>query len=426
MESEHQTSRHLLTPSVKQHPAATAQAAVRQRSLLTVAGSLLATVGTASFVATVLAHGCTLLRAQRGSLFAVNQAGETVIAVSSSADDPSTPVSSLDEPRLAAHLLHRTLPLIVDCADDPQARQAFCHGGDCPLVIGAPLQWDGRQIGVVQLVRTVGERSLGGEELGVLIQFGELAAAALARHLALTADAPVGGAAVLLTHALHEAMSHSADLSASLSASLAAAEQERRRLGSELHDGVRPSLLGAQLQLEAVRADLRAGALDAGVHGIARVQQTLAAADSEMSRIVRALRPAVLAEAGLVAALLDLGMRWSTSTGITLTFELEQDLLVLPEATAMALYRIAQESLSNIARHSSANLALLGLRQSDAVLSLVIRDNGQGNAAPRGGGVGMFSISERAHSIGAILQVESPPGAGTRVVVTMPLPAWSG
>jgi two-component system sensor histidine kinase UhpB len=87
----------------------------------------------------------------------------------------------------------------------------------------------------------------------------------------------------------------------------------------------------------------------------------------------------------------------------------------------MALYRCAQEALNNIARHSGAGAATLSLRRADSTLSLIVSDDGRGNTAPRGGGVGLFSISERADSIGAALQIESPPGGGTRVTVTLPL-----
>ncbi|MEI7770585.1 MAG: sensor histidine kinase [Chloroflexales bacterium] len=400
-----------------------ARRSARQRSIASAACSLLAHVGTPALPTTLLTHACALLGAQRGSLYAVNPVGETVIAVTVGSDDLAQPDSALDETRLAVHLLQQTLPLIVDCANDDQARQRFCAGGDCPLVIGVPLQWEGRQIGVIHLTRTVGNLRLDADDLGVLSQLAELAAAALARHLALATVAVTGGggAALRLTQALREAASQSGQISASLAASLAAVDHDRRRIAGELHDGVRQSLLGAQLQLEAARADLAGVDASAGIHAITLAQHTLADADAEMSRIVQALRPPILAEAGLRAALRDLGLRWGNAANIRVTFDLEPDRLALPELSAMALYRIAQEAISNVVRHAHASSVQLSLHATDMEVTLMIADDGRGAAAPRGGGVGLFSMSERAQSIGAQLQIDTPPGQGTRISVIAPL-----
>lgn len=391
-----------------------------QRLLARAAAGLLAHVGLPSLPTNLLVHACALLDAQRGSLYAVNPAGETVIAVTVESDTPAQPDSALDETRLAVHLLQQTLPLIVDCVGDDQARQQFCAGGDCPLVIGVPLQWEGRQIGVIHLERTAGNRELDSNDLGMISQLADLCAAALARHLTLVTATSSGGAAIRLTQALREAVSQSTQTSAGLSANLAAVEHERRRIAAELHDGVRQSLLGAQLQLEAARADLSGVATHDCIHAITLAQHTLASADAEMSRVVQALRPPILAEAGLHAALLDLGLRWGSAAAIRVTFDFEPDLRALPEASAMALYRIAQEALSNVVRHAHATSVQMSLRATDAGVTLVIADNGCGAAMPRGGGIGLFSMSERAHSIGAQLQIDSPPGQGTQISVSMP------
>ena len=86
----------------------------------------------------------------------------------------------------------------------------------------------------------------------------------------------------------------------------------------------------------------------------------------------------------------------------------------------MAIYRITQEALSNVVRHAHANSVQLSLRTTPTEVTLVISDNGIGAASPRGGGIGLFSMSERAHSIGAQLQIDSPPGQGTQIRVILP------
>lgn len=394
--------------------------AARAQALIEAAVSLLTVVGTAALPPTLLAHACTLFDAQRGTLSLVTQDGELLAVTQVTAEATSIPGSALDEARLADTLLHRTLPLVIDCDNDWQARQTFCDGGDCPLTIGFPLQWEGRQIGVVQLARLHGERHLRADDLGLLSQFADLAAAALVRHSALVAEPDADAVTVQLTQTLQHVVSHSAQLSASLSANLAAAEQERRRLAHELHDGVRATLLGAQLQIEAARNALRAGSREAGLQQLEEVQGSLASADTEMSRLVRALCPPRLA-AGLSAALLDLGLRWASTAQTAVTFELTDEPLPLPEPAQLALYRITQEALSNIQRHADAHQAMISLRRHGPALVLRVADNGRGGAAPRGGGVGLFSLNERAHAIGARLQIESPHGSGTQIIVTLPL-----
>ncbi|NTU78233.1 MAG: GAF domain-containing protein [Chloroflexales bacterium] len=401
-------------------PTATLSHAARQQAVVQSAVSLLTVVGTGVLFPTLLAHACTLFDAHSGTLALVQDDGDLVPVTTISRDAASRSTSDLDEARLADSLLHRTLPLVIDCANDPQARQAFCDGGDCPLTIGFPLQWEGRQIGVIQLARLHGERHLRADDLGLLSQFADLAVAALVRHRALVAETSGDAMTVQLTQALQHVVNHSAQLSASLSANLAAAEQERQRLAYELHDGVRATLLGAQFQIEAARSALRAGSREAGLQQLEGVQGSLASADAEMSRLVRALCPPRLA-AGLAAALLDLGLRWASTAQIAVTFDLIDEPVRLPEPAQLALYRIAQEALSNIQRHAAAGQAMIRLARRGSALVLHIADDGRGGAVPQGG-VGLFSINERAHAIGASLHIQSPPGEGTQVVVTLPLP----
>ena len=95
----------------------------------------------------------------------------------------------------------------------------------------------------------------------------------------------------------------------------------------------------------------------------------------------------------------------------------------LPDAIRTCIYRVTQEALQNVARHSGASHARIGVRQSDGMLSLTIEDDGSGFNPQRTRGMGLLGIEERVRQLSGRLEVRSEPGKGTTVRVSLPLPA---
>jgi signal transduction histidine kinase len=204
-------------------------------------------------------------------------------------------------------------------------------------------------------------------------------------------------------------------------------EGERARLARELHDGPIQALVSLNLQLglqaaaempQAARAELEAMRSE--------VRQLLA----DLREVCAELRPPMLDTMGLEAALQALGEDWSAQNGVTLQLDLPTgaDLRPLPDEVAVNLYRVAQEALSNVARHAAARQAAMHLSWEDACLTLTIRDDGRGFDVPGDlqslvakGHFGLAGIQERITLIGAAWHLESTPGQGTAVRVT-----WSG
>jgi two-component system sensor histidine kinase UhpB len=188
-------------------------------------------------------------------------------------------------------------------------------------------------------------------------------------------------------------------------------EQERRRIGQELHDEIGQRLTGVLLQLNqvvtAAPANLRAN--------LREVQDAARAALDEVGRIAWQLRPGVLDDLGLVPALDALVMTFEEQTGVVVSRRIEEDLRELAPEVELAVYRIAQESLTNIARHAEASAADLHFEQHDGTLRLRITDNGRGLTTAEHAGSGIRGMRERALLIGARLQVESAPGKGVSV-----------
>jgi two-component system, NarL family, sensor histidine kinase UhpB len=187
----------------------------------------------------------------------------------------------------------------------------------------------------------------------------------------------------------------------------AAQEEERKRIARELHDEVGQVLTGVMLQLddpearEAVRRSLE-----------------------DVRRIARELRPETLDHLGLLSSLRDLS---NSVEGVRLERRLDAGDLELRSDVELAVYRVAQEGLTNVMRHSGATEALLALEQVGGSLRLTVRDNGRGlpDGAPPAGG-GLTGMSERALQVGARLSVGSGPGGGTEVRLDIPLPEAHG
>ncbi|WP_084772510.1 sensor histidine kinase [Nonomuraea candida] len=205
-----------------------------------------------------------------------------------------------------------------------------------------------------------------------------------------------------------------AERSASSAHALAAQEGERQRIARELHDEIGQSLtvvlLGLKRVVDRAPADLREE-----LHG---VQETVRASLDEVRQVARRLRPGVLEDLGLHAALSALAGDVSRSSGVQVARALQHDLPELGADVELVLYRIAQESLTNIARHARATRAELALAAEDGRLVLRVTDDGRGGA--RKDGAGIRGMRERALLIGARLTVDSPPGGGTRVRLVIP------
>ncbi|HLZ71028.1 MAG TPA: sensor histidine kinase [Dehalococcoidia bacterium] len=208
----------------------------------------------------------------------------------------------------------------------------------------------------------------------------------------------------------------------------AAVSEERNRLAREIHDTLAHYLTIANVQLEAAEklADEQpARALDL----VRRARRLTVACLQEVRRSVRALRAASLEELALAGALRRLCSEFAGNTGIAVQAEIDlPDDAVLPPEAALALFRAAQEGLTNVQRHARAATAILSVGRGDGRLTLVLQDDGVGPAdgAERAGGFGLLGLHERLALIGGHLRFGRGPQGGGRLEVDLPDPDGAG
>jgi signal transduction histidine kinase len=227
--------------------------------------------------------------------------------------------------------------------------------------------------------------------------------------------------------ALHRALDENAALHAQLllQAREAGVADERRRLAAEIHDTLAQGLTGiiAQLQVVVNTPDPAAARVHTGrALGLARHSL------GEARRSVHNLVPAALADDGLPDALRRTVTQWGERTGVRAEFTVTGDTAPLPDEVAATLLRIAEEALSNSARHARATRAGVTLSFMGGEISLDVRDDGHGfdplavPAPGRTGGFGLPGMRSRAERVAGSLTVESEPGQGTAVSARVPLP----
>jgi two-component system, NarL family, sensor histidine kinase UhpB len=199
---------------------------------------------------------------------------------------------------------------------------------------------------------------------------------------------------------------------------LADQEAERGRISRELPDEVGQSLTAVLLGLRRL-VDRAPGGLQAE---LVDLQEVTRSALEEIREVARRLRPPVLDDLGLVSALADLATDFTRRTGRPVEVDLDSSLPGLDAATELAVYRIAQESLTNTARHAGAGPATVSLTAEAAGVVLRVRDEG-GDSLPEleRGGIGLRGMRERAVLVGADLSIGPAADGGTEVRLTLPL-----
>lgn len=221
------------------------------------------------------------------------------------------------------------------------------------------------------------------------------------------------------TAELEEEAERRAELSRRLST---AQEDERRRVSRELHDSVGQLLAGLSLSFKGIETSEKLPPTT--VRKLNEAQRLADALGREVHALAVRLRPTSLDDLGLEAALSQLVAEWSDQTGIRADFVASGlGPARLPSEVETALYRVVQEALTNVARHARATSVSVVASRTEGSASALIEDNGDGfdPEVVLTGRLGMLGMRERATLLGGNLEIESTPGAGTTVLIRIPL-----
>ena len=251
--------------------------------------------------------------------------------------------------------------------------------------------------------------------------WGVLIAASQVGPLAPGVEDRLVGFSDLVATAISNAESQGA-LRASRARLVTAADTTRRRIERDLHDGAQQRLVSTTLRLRSSVRD----AVPPGADGLlAQLEATAKDLDEVLEglrEIARGIHPVILAEGGLRPALKSLARRSVVPVDVETAVEER-----LPEEVELAAYYVVAEALTNAAKHAGATIIDVRAEVIDGELSIQVQDDGQGGALASGGS-GLIGLADRAEALGGRFSVESPPGGGTTVRVSLPLtvPATDG
>jgi signal transduction histidine kinase/ligand-binding sensor domain-containing protein len=214
---------------------------------------------------------------------------------------------------------------------------------------------------------------------------------------------------------------HQREISALNERLMKAQEEERSRISGELHDGVMQQMLAATMMLGTARRKI-AGDSDVKAT-IEKVQEKLIKVGTDIRQLSHDLHPPMLHDAGLPQVLQAYCDDFSSTSGISVSCEADDDARELSRGAALALFRTVQEALGNVAKHAAASQVSVRLRRSDGVISLEVSDDGVGFDSARFGtarGLGLITMRERAGQLNGTFEFDSAPGRGTTIRVTIP------
>lgn len=268
-------------------------------------------------------------------------------------------------------------------------------GAEAALVV--PLLFRGRAVGtLVALDREAGGADFDAEDIGLLQAFAASAATAIGTAQTVRAER--------------------------LQQQVEASEAERRRWARELHDGILQNLAATRITLAAALQGVDSEGGAAVERAAAATVDSLEEQIAELSRLLDDLRPATLERLGLAGALGALAEECGNRGDFAVETAIELDGELTAEEER-GIYRLVQEALTNVVKHSAARRVAVAARRVDGTVEIEVRDDGSGfDPAAPGAGRGLLGMRERTALLGGTVEIVSAPGAGTTVAARLPLP----
>lgn len=334
---------------------------------------------------------------------------------------------------LLGALISEGRPLrIPNIGKDPRSHGFPPYHPPMTSLLGVPILFQGKPVGDLYLTDKIGEGEFGQRDQDLITLLANHAAVAI-ENARLYGEVRAGRDRLQawseeLEARVTERTSEIARYSRMLTTRvLQAQEEERKRIARELHDDTAQSLSTLLINLDLIEPQIP---LDASVlrDGFERVREIAQRTLGETRALSHALRPTILDDFGLVAALHWFAGEYTRTFGVAVEVHAPspEEHHLSPELE-LALFRITQEALTNTGKYAEATRACVELTVPDGFTRLVVEDNGKGFdqsqvvGPSRQGGLGLYGMQERAELLGGTLQVDSELGRGTRVTALIPL-----
>jgi signal transduction histidine kinase len=290
------------------------------------------------------------------------------------------------------------------------------HHPSMTSFLGVPILFRGRNVGDLYLTEKLDGPEFTADDERVVVM--------LAAHAGIAiANARSYGATNEELHLkVEELAEKNRELQRLSNGILAAQEDERRRIARELHDDTMQSLAALAVQARLVE---RKRELELMREGVARIREGIGQTLRELRRLAYDLRPTALDDLGLTAALGGLAADFADRQAVMVESDLATPEERLPGPVEIVLYRVAQEALSNVAKHAEAKHVSLSFSLPDGMARLTVRDDGKGfhtdeRRSSRESGLGLLGMEERVQALHGRIMIESSEGEGTTVQVELP------
>lgn len=326
-------------------------------------------------------------------------------------------------------------PLIVNDYFEWDRYSELFADGPYNAVIGVPLRWRSEIIGCLNVLDWDERRPFVKEDIWLLSSFADLASIAIkkaglyseVKALSQELEQRVAMRTEQLTKTQAELAQKASQLQALLSKTIDLQEAERARIARDMHDGITQLILGTLYATRAAQDALDINVSTAREH-MGMIQQFLQQIEVEIRQTIRDLRPLILDTEGVVPALKQYIDQYQKLTRVPCALRITGLPVRLLNETELAIYRITQEALQNVAAHAEASNVWVGLDFDSRMVRVIVEDDGCGFGPGHNVSYqadehfGLIGMQERAGNIGAHLQIHSTPGQGTRVMLDVPIP----
>ena len=343
-------------------------------------------------------------------------------------------IGSLPEGRgLLGVLIHDAKPIrLADIQADPRGSGFPPNHPPMKSLLGVPILSQGKAIGNLYLTDKLGRDEFTEEDQDLLVLLSNHAAVAIT-NARLYEEARSSRDQLSVWNRELEAKVAERSMQIERQSKemtrriFRAQEEERKRIARELHDETAQSLSTLLITLDVLELDIPPSAVKLQA-GVERLRSLAKRTLDETRALSHDLRPTILDDVGLAAAIHWFADEWAKTFDLPVRVDVESEEAVrLPPDSELALFRIAQEALTNAGKYAEATTVRVSLRFPDANAKLTVKDDGKGfdvnstTGPTREGGLGLYGMRERAELIGATLKIESAPGKGTCITVSAPI-----